>query len=230
MWKDFIGKCRHVLYELYRQEFEAEKITLREPLQDECDKCVGFEEHKKGAGDHSAETYDICPEAQQHLNQAKAATDEYKRTVADKSYNKYVFAVDKQKVILLPKMTIKEHFFESRLVVSVKLLLVFLTILIMFVCGTKPYEDGQSLIWLQLICNVWCTAGLKMLFFGLTTVQLKIATGLCSCYANKTFVFGENLLIIVKDLSSKLVIGCRKAMFDYVIGCYDIEDQHEVNI
>jgi hypothetical protein len=51
------------------------------------------------------------------LNRAKAAREEYQRSVVDKTDNQHIFAVDMQKVILLPKMTIKEHFFVSRLVV-----------------------------------------------------------------------------------------------------------------
>lgn len=117
MWKDFTNKFRHVSYELYRQVFEGERITFGEPSQDECDICVGFEMHKKEAGDHSRETCNICCSAQQHLDRAIAAREEYQKTVVDKSEKEQIFAVDMQKVILLPKMTIKEHFFVSRLVV-----------------------------------------------------------------------------------------------------------------
>jgi hypothetical protein len=57
-----------------------------------------------------------------------------------------------------------------------------------------------------------------------------VVVPLKACHANKTIVFGEILLIIVKDLSSKLVVASRNALFDYEIGCYNIKDQHEVTI
>jgi len=113
-WKNFCDKPEQasVSYEAYRQVFEEEKITFGDPPQDECDVCVAYNQHMK-----DEEHDDICPvgdNAKHHLERARAARHEYQQPAAS---DEHVFAADMQKVILLPKMTIKEHFFVSRLVV-----------------------------------------------------------------------------------------------------------------
>jgi len=118
MWKDFQARQSAnagVSYDLYRKVFDSERITFGEPPQDECERCSEYNNHcKENIPDHSEESCEICVAARLHLERARVSRQEYgKPHQADTS----VFAVDMQKVILLPKMTIKEHFFVSRLVV-----------------------------------------------------------------------------------------------------------------
>lgn len=61
-----------------------------------------------------------------------------------------------------------------------KPLLAFLTSKIMFVCGKKVYEVVQLVMFYLHMRNVCRIVGSKTLYFGLTIVQLKIRTELCS--------------------------------------------------
>ena len=51
-WSDFTNKYKKISYELYRQVFESEKITLGELSQDECEFCLVYNLHVKESGDH----------------------------------------------------------------------------------------------------------------------------------------------------------------------------------
>jgi len=124
LWKDFNSKHQPVSYELYRQIFTKERITFGEPPQNECEVCVSYRHHAgkqntvPGADYNSCELCqpqcEVCLHYSKHLDRARAARHEYQLPVPDDCT---VLAADMQRVILLPKMTIKEHFFVSRLVV-----------------------------------------------------------------------------------------------------------------
>ena len=116
MWKDFQEKHNiPVSYELYRQTFYSENISFSQPQQDECEICCSFNRHSKEVlPDHDAEICDICCSSKTHLERARLARHEYQKPI---SAGDKVFTADMQKIILLPKLTIKQHFFVSRLVI-----------------------------------------------------------------------------------------------------------------
>jgi len=116
MWKDFRTKhssqsATTVSYELYRRVFEEENITFGQPSQDDCEICTAFNRHHSDLTEHPPDCA-ICAASREHLERAKNARHEYHKTNSGKTY-----AADMQKIILLPKLTTKQHFFVSRLVV-----------------------------------------------------------------------------------------------------------------
>ena len=119
MWQDFLEKHspHSASYELYRSVFSSENISFVQPSQDDCEICVAFNQHTKDSlPEHDAENCVMCIEATKHLERARKARHEYQK-LADigKTY-----AADMQKIILLPKLTVKQHFFVSRLVVFMR--------------------------------------------------------------------------------------------------------------
>ena len=114
MWNDYQEKNGNnkVCYDVYRKLFEKEKITFGTPSQDECEICLKLEQHKK---EHSeVENCEFCTSALEHQVRAKRAREEYEKVVTDGTES---FSVHVQTVLLLPKLTTKEHLFVSRLVV-----------------------------------------------------------------------------------------------------------------
>ena len=108
LWKDYVKRYGKISYSAtaYRKVFDEANIGFGKPSQDKCEKCELNE---------NCELYD---DLQKHLHEAKEARKLY---MDDKQKNwpgdTKVYAVDMQKVIMLPKMSIKEHFFVSRLTV-----------------------------------------------------------------------------------------------------------------
>jgi hypothetical protein len=47
-------------------------------------------------------------------------------------------------------------------------------------------------------------------------------------YSTKRIVFGEIFLVVLQNLTSKFVIGCRNSVLDYDTGCYLLEERHDV--
>ena len=116
MWKDFQDmKDVSVSYELYRQVFDSENISFSQPQQDECEICCSFNRHAKEVlPEHDAAVCDICCYSKAQSERARLARHEYQKPV---SGDGKVFTADMQKIILLPKLTTKQHFFVSRLVI-----------------------------------------------------------------------------------------------------------------
>lgn len=116
MWQDFLEKHGRdsVSYELYRSVFSSENISFAQPSQDDCEICVAFNQHAKDSlPEHDGDSCVMCVEAKKHLERARKARHEYQKPAdIGKAY-----AADMQKIILLPKLTVKQHFFVSRLVV-----------------------------------------------------------------------------------------------------------------
>ena len=114
MYDDYISRGHQISYELYRQEFEKENIGFGEPSQDACDVCLRQKRHENDVknADHSPESCDTCIAAAQHVRRANTARDMYR----DDMQNDNSYSVDMQKVLILPKLTTKEHLFVSRLV------------------------------------------------------------------------------------------------------------------
>lgn len=116
MYDDYIenGNAR-VSYELYRQVFETENIGFGEPSQDECPVCLNYKNHISDAKEsdaHDQNTCDICSQAISHKGKADVARQHYESDMTKAG----TYSADMQKVIIIPKLTTKEHIFVSRLV------------------------------------------------------------------------------------------------------------------
>ena len=111
MWKDFCKDETDVSYELYRRVFTEEKITFGEPSQDECDSCLEYTMHiEEVIENHDANECKKCILAKSHLETAKKPRHEYQKELLD---NVSAYAVDMQVVIILPKLSTKEFFYQS---------------------------------------------------------------------------------------------------------------------
>ncbi|XP_030757813.1 uncharacterized protein LOC115883597 [Sitophilus oryzae] len=144
MYLDYNSKNidNKVTYETYRKIFNKENIGFSVPTQDECGSCSKFKQHSH---DENATTFEngvvesvkspedmenstqlnsktsdcqICMEYQKHQKRYRVASEKYMGGV-DQSINSTTerYAVDMQKVIIIPKMTIKNSYFVSRLVI-----------------------------------------------------------------------------------------------------------------
>jgi len=144
MWKDYITRHGKISYELYRRVFDSENISFATPSQDECEICLSYKQHSKEfLTEHDGDSCEICVYAKAHLDRARKARVEYdNEMVIDKENNsKKVFAADMQKIILLPKLTTKEHFFVSRLV----------TFNETFACLNNENEPDRVMLWHEAI-------------------------------------------------------------------------------
>ena len=113
LYQDFVSKGHEISYESYRQIFASENIGFGENRTDDCEVCLQFERHKHEISqDHVPDTCDICEKSLKHLQKAKSARQKYREDMQQPN----AYAVDMQKVILIPKLTTKESFFVSRLV------------------------------------------------------------------------------------------------------------------
>ena len=120
MWEDYKSKHGDISYIVYQRVFQSENIGFGKPSQDDCDVCAKYKAHCKDPDEaHDVDACEQCKVGRDHEEKAKAARTHYceDRDGAADAENTSIFTVDMQKVILLPKMTIKEHFFVSRLVV-----------------------------------------------------------------------------------------------------------------
>ena len=114
MWRDFNEHVEQpISYELYRRVFDEQNIAFGQPSQDDCDACITYKRHSNEKLENHLDDCELCLQSRQHLERAVKARHEYQNI--DSEYTAY--AVDMQKVILLPKLSIKEHYFVSRLVV-----------------------------------------------------------------------------------------------------------------
>ena len=109
MYSDFKEKGNEVSYELYRQLFEKQNIGFGENRTDDCETCLKYRQHKSDnkEGEHLIENCDKCKEGLFHLEKAKLARECYRSDIKQPN----VYAVDMQKVIIIPKLTTKESFF-----------------------------------------------------------------------------------------------------------------------
>ena len=117
MWNDYIEKHEKFSYYTYRNVFSQENIGFGHPSQDDCDVCATFDAHKSTISDneHDESSCSECATGKAHLDRARNARKEYQSE--NERADVDIFTADMQKVILLSKMTTKEHFFISRLVV-----------------------------------------------------------------------------------------------------------------
>ena len=112
MFADFVAKYGEIVsYETYRKCFKAMNISFAVPEVDKCDDCAYFQ--------HNTESDDIQTAYVEHKQRAREARHLY-RADLDGSWpeDTAVFAVDLQKIMLLPRMPdYKKCIFTSRLVV-----------------------------------------------------------------------------------------------------------------
>jgi len=99
-----------VSYELYRKKVNDLNISFAEPELDMCDKCAFYEVSKE---DSAKEEWKL------HLELARKSCLKYRADFSTSwPKNTLAFAVDMQKVLLLPYIeNLKSSFFTSRLVI-----------------------------------------------------------------------------------------------------------------
>lgn len=104
-----------VSIETYCLIFRKENIGFDRPKQDECDICEQHKEHQCSAENNLCK---ICHDYDIHKTnyvEARKAYQNEKNT--EWAIDKKFFAVDMEKVFILPKIKTKSSFFVSRLVV-----------------------------------------------------------------------------------------------------------------
>ena len=118
MWKDYQAKHDTSISERsYKRVFRSMNIGILRPSQDECDYCVARKNHEQGEENHNANECTLCDEMKRNLGRAETARKVYEEAHKDISENCGGYTADMQKILLRPKMTIKEHFYVSRLVI-----------------------------------------------------------------------------------------------------------------
>ena len=76
-------------------------------------RCLNFDNHKSNSpADHQFTECTICQDAELHAQKTRKARESYQRDMELDNG----FSVDMQKVMLVPKLTSKEHVFVSRVV------------------------------------------------------------------------------------------------------------------
>lgn len=129
MYKDYIEKHgeQKISYEKYRQVFEAENIGFSRPSQDERGLNEKFKHHQKQlinnnlivGPPHIKDSCLICDNHKIHKKNYTEARIAYTHdnTEEEEGPDVLLFAVDMQKVLIIPKMKTKNCCFVSRLVV-----------------------------------------------------------------------------------------------------------------
>ena len=105
-----------VSYSQYQKVFKEMNIGFNRPSQDDCDMCLSF----KNKDHHQPEcSCDNCEKLKQHRENFEQARIAYQndRECSNTKEGHIVLAADMQKVIMLPKMSIKSQYFLSRLTV-----------------------------------------------------------------------------------------------------------------
>ena len=98
--------------------FQSENFGFGKPSQEECDVCAKYRTHCKDLdGARDVDACEQCKVGQDHKKKAKEARTRYHEDRDKDADNTSIFTVDMQKIILFSKMTLKEHFFVSKLVV-----------------------------------------------------------------------------------------------------------------
>jgi hypothetical protein len=147
LFSDYKSKFNNCKKTVYYDAVNDMNIGFAQPDQDKCDVCQNYDTHMKEqddeAGNHNMDC-EICTNAKTHLRNAKLARDAYRLDKVHEAGTTKVCA-DMQKVILLPKLKTKEHFFVSRLVTFNE---TFSSLLetaddTTAYCGTKPSRDEK---------------------------------------------------------------------------------------
>ena len=120
LYTDFIQDSAQVKisYSTYRRIFRVLRITFGNPKQDSCEQCIRYSIHKQRKHMPGEPTCLECGKYGIHQKNAVVARALYKADVkkASKERDTGIYAVDMQRVLLLPIMTAKSAFFTSKLV------------------------------------------------------------------------------------------------------------------
>ena len=114
MYKNFSENKENnqICYKAYCNVFKSENIGFSRPSQDECEICLSQKDHIKDSDDDSDQCAECIAQAKRKVRYTQART-EYQKPIPEKVA---CFTTDMQRVIVLPKLTTKEHLFVSRLV------------------------------------------------------------------------------------------------------------------
>lgn len=117
LWKNICLNIK-VSYERYRAVFCSMNIGFDSPSQDDCGAYSVYSNHKIDIADYKEEICKKCQSYELHRERYISAKQEYTKDKECKWSCEYnVYTVDMQKVLIIPKMTIKNSYFISRLVV-----------------------------------------------------------------------------------------------------------------
>ena len=126
LWNDFnaLEDQTKISYSKYQKVFRSLNIGFGRPSQDECDLCEFYKTHSHTDGEEQ-DKCEQCKMLKLHLENARLARKEYqndKKIAASSSHGNTTsqhatLAADMQKVIMLPKTTLKSQYFVSRLTV-----------------------------------------------------------------------------------------------------------------
>ena len=114
MYKNFSENKENnkICYKTYCNVFKSENIGFSRPSQDGCEICLSYKDHIKDS-DHDSDQCAKCIAYAKHKVRHTQARIEYQKPIP---VEVVCFTADMQRVIVLPKLTTKEHLFVSRLV------------------------------------------------------------------------------------------------------------------
>ena len=119
MWNEYASDSGNIAvsYSTYFKVFQTLNIGFSRPSQDECDVCQTWKNHEHGEG--FVDGCATCVAAKEHLDSAREARENYQNEKHNcKEATDHIFlAADMQKVILLPKTSLKSQYFVSRLTI-----------------------------------------------------------------------------------------------------------------
>ena len=117
LWRLYKETYGQISYEKYWKIFKGERITFGRPIPDQCDSCLEAKQHRVDRGPHSLAECNQCMSHSLHLAHASRAREHYQDETGRAWPNQTgIYAVDMQKILLLPMMPTKRAFFTSRLV------------------------------------------------------------------------------------------------------------------
>ena len=114
MYKNFSGNkdSNKICYKTYCKVFNSENIGFSRPSQDECEISLSYKNHIKDF-DHDSDQCAECIAYAKHKVRSTQARIECQKPIPEEVV---CFTADMQRVIVLPKLTTKEHLFVSSLV------------------------------------------------------------------------------------------------------------------
>ena len=114
MYKNFSENKRSnkICYKTYCNVFKSDYIGFSRPSQDECGICLSYKDHIKDSDYDSGECAECIAYAKHKVRYTQARI-KYQKPIPVKVA---CFTADMQRVIVLPKLTTREHLFVSCLV------------------------------------------------------------------------------------------------------------------
>ena len=114
MYKNFSENKENnkICYKRYCNVFKSENFGFSRPSQDECKIYLSYKDHIKDSDHDSNQCAERIAFAKHKVRYTQARI-EYQKPIPEEVV---CFTADMQRVIVLPKLTNKEHLFVSRLV------------------------------------------------------------------------------------------------------------------